>query len=175
MKKRFAMLILMLMTILFGCKGEDGEDGKDGRVYVVIDWTSDIEALDVSQFFFEETDVIYKNTRYRLKPGSTGYAYWMSNGTTYRCFSQMPEADPGEKADKGKTNFLVPKDGEDGKPGRDLIIYTLVSGLSIEQTGYEYENRIRNVGNNDFEEDNTLQEFHKIGRDDVIYEGYCPQ
>jgi len=109
---RKVLLFLLLIIILTGCKGKDGEDGK---VYVEAQWTSDINALDISSVIKggENPTIFYQNTPYELEPEKSGFVYWRSNSTWYFYPIQVSAADSGGK---GSSELLfLPKDGDDGK------------------------------------------------------------
>lgn len=129
-----------ILLILTGCKGEDGEDGK---VYVEGEWTSDINALDISSIIKGGINPPFflQNTKYELEPGRSGYIYWRSDVTWYSSPVIIDDAQEGTEGSMDVMYF--PLVGEDGK---DTITRVRISGSNIYDLGTRYESSF--VGSN---------------------------
>jgi hypothetical protein len=128
------LIIILVVLTLFGCKGDDGSDGK---VYITLDWTSDITAFDFTAFEKESHSYYMKNTRYELQPDTVGYIGWISNGTAY---TLLVGTRPAESGSSGSSEYILfPKDGEDGK---DRISDMYFSGNTMSTTREYLENII---------------------------------
>jgi len=137
MNKYLIVFIMVLSSLIAGCKGEDGEDGK---VYVEVEWTSDISALDLSNILKDgqSPSSYYENTKYELEPGVTGIVYWKSNNTVYSFSVTVEDVQSGKNG--GAKYILVPEDGDDGDHSVQRVGF---SGNTISDLGTRSESQFR--------------------------------
>lgn len=122
MIRYIALMLLALALLLVGCA--KGKDGEGGSVYGYMSWSSDINAVDLTQVGVTDS-TIYSNTRYKLKAGNATI-YWRSNSTVYYLAVTVEDGTSGSKG-KESSLPLVGK-GEDGKDGQDRVYKVYFSG-----------------------------------------------
>jgi hypothetical protein len=138
MKRLFIFFAIIL--VIAGCKGEDGEDGS---VYVVLTWTNDVTAIDMSAIEADDYLFYSYGHKYRLQPGAQGYVFWTSNDVTYMYFIIVDKADEGEE---GETYLLLPTGSSiHGDDGKDRTYEVLISGDTLYMLSNRLENRSGDV------------------------------
>ena len=131
--KNLLMILVMASVLLSGCKGEDGADGK---IYLEMQWTSDVNMIDISEVILggENPALFYQERLYELEPGKEGLVGWRSDSDWYYISVKNPSSEPGQS---GGSNFiLIP---ENGSSGIDRVIEVFMTGGSI-YIGDRYQN-----------------------------------